>query len=66
MNIVVNGESRSMPDGSAVCDLLDRLGLPRNTVLVEQNGQPLSREVLETTAIGEGDRIELIQMVAGG
>ncbi len=66
MSITLNGEKRSVPDGSAVSDLLARLGLPQKTVLVEQNGRPLSREVLGTTAVCEGDCIELIQMVAGG
>ena len=66
MELVVNGERTEVPDGSNVADLLEQLGLGPKWVIVERNGEPVERRDIPTTALAEGDRIELVRAVAGG
>ena len=66
MTARINGEARVVPDGSTIADLLESLGLPAKTVLVERNGEPMARDTFGRQSIQEEDRIEIINMVAGG
>jgi sulfur carrier protein len=66
MHLVVNGEATDVPDGANVADLLDQLGLGPKWVIVERNGEPVERRDVPTTALADGDRIELVRAVAGG
>jgi sulfur carrier protein len=62
----VNGDEVEVADGASVDDLLRQLGLGGRWVLVERNGEPVERKRLATTALADGDRIELVRAVAGG
>jgi sulfur carrier protein len=66
MTARINGEARVMPDGSTIADLLESFGLPAKSVLVERNGEPVTRDTFGHQPIQEEDRIEIINMVAGG
>jgi sulfur carrier protein len=66
MTARINGEARAVPDGSTIADLLESFGLPVKTVLVERNGEPVARDTFDRQSIQEEDRIEIINMVAGG
>jgi sulfur carrier protein len=66
MNLVVNGEKRDVPDVGTVSELLGKLKLAAGLVLVEQNGQVLQRGQFAVTNLAEGDRIEIMRVVAGG
>ena len=66
MNVVVNGDDLSLPDGSTVDELLARLHLGGKWVLVERNGEPVERRSLADTVLADGDRLELVRAVAGG
>jgi thiamine biosynthesis protein ThiS len=66
MTARINGEARVVPDGSTIADLLESVGLPVKTVLVERNGEPVARDNFSHQTIREDDRIEIISMVAGG
>ena len=66
MHLVVNGERTEVPDGANVLDLLEQLGLGPKWVIVERNGEPVERRDVPTTALADGDRIELVRAVAGG
>jgi sulfur carrier protein len=66
MRVVANGDAVDLPHGSTVDDLLGHLGLGSRWVLVERNGEPVPRRDLATTALAEGDRLELVRAVAGG
>jgi len=63
--ITLNGEERHVA-ATSVVDLLKELELPLSTVLVEQNGVALLRHELEKASLAEGDRIEILTVVAGG
>jgi sulfur carrier protein len=66
MNLVLNGEKRNVTDIGTVADLLDELKLAAWLVLVEQNGQVVQRARFAVTNLAEGDRIEIMRVVAGG
>ena len=66
MTARINGEARVVPDGSTIADLLESFGLAVKTVLVERNGEPIARDSFSHQPIEEEDRIEIINMVAGG
>jgi thiamine biosynthesis protein ThiS len=66
MQVVVNGSGTEVPSGASVTDLLGQLGLGGKWVVVERNGEPVERRHLDTTVLGDGDRIELVRAVAGG
>ena len=66
MTISINGERREIGRAVNVAELIDELALPAPATLVEHNGLALRREEWSGRALAEGDRIELIRIVAGG
>jgi len=66
LSVVLNGESREVPAGSSVLDLLDSLGRHPRTVAVEHNGDILPRERYGATVLAAGDRLEVVHFVQGG
>lgn len=62
----VNGEVRSVPEGSAVADLLAALGATGKRVAVERNGEIVPRSQHAGTRLAAGDRIEVVIAVGGG
>ncbi|PWT83194.1 MAG: thiamine biosynthesis protein ThiS [Acidobacteria bacterium] len=66
MNLVLNGEKRTVPGIHTVSELLEQLSLAMGQVLVERNGQVVQRTQFSTTDLSEGDQIEIVRVVAGG
>lgn len=66
MTIHVNGETREIPDGTTVADLLRDLGLAGRPVAVERNLEIVPRSAHGSEALAAGDRIEIVTMVGGG
>ena len=66
MNLVLNGEKRDVPGIGTVGELLESLNLAAGLVLVEQNGHVVQRAQFAFTDLAEGDRIEILRVVAGG
>lgn len=65
MHIQVNGEPREVA-AATVLALVEELGLDVRKVAVERNLAIVPRSLHATTALAEGDRIELVQFVGGG
>jgi thiamine biosynthesis protein ThiS len=65
LQVTVNGEEHQVPEGS-ILDLIHFFKLDKKWCIAEQNGQALSRDDYENSALNEGDSIELIRAVAGG
>ena len=65
MKLVLNGKDREV-DATQVETLVAELGLPLAAALVEHNGTALLRSEWARTNLQEGDRLEIIRMVAGG
>ncbi len=65
MKLVLNGKEREVAATNAH-DLVAELGLPLAAALVEHNGTALLRSEWVETKLQNGDRLEIIRMVAGG
>jgi len=66
VQIVVNGETREVPEGLGVSALLSHLGLPADRVAIERNLEILPRGQWGATAVQAGDRYEIVHLVGGG
>lgn len=66
MKVLVNGETREVPDGSTVAELVRALGLRPEIVAVERNLELVKRAEREQVRLAEGDRIEIATLVGGG
>ena len=66
MEIVVNGETRQIGEGSTVLLLLRELSLPETRVAVGRNRSLVRKAEFADTVLGEGDRIEIVTFVGGG
>ena len=66
MTVILNGESRSVAEVTTIAALVRELNLVPATLLIEHNGLALHREEWNSRAVREGDKIELIRVVAGG
>lgn len=66
MFVVVNDQSREMPDGATVADLLESLGLSDRPVAVEVNTKLVTKAQHPKCTLSEGDRVEIVTLVGGG
>ncbi|MCD5971291.1 MULTISPECIES: sulfur carrier protein ThiS [Pseudomonas] len=66
MHIQLNGEPFELPDGATVLALLTRLDLVGRRVAVELNLDIVPRSQHETTALNEGDQVEVVHAIGGG
>jgi len=66
LTIVVNGNQTDIPDSSTISDLIKQLGLNAERVAVERNKKIVRRAEWGSTAISEGDRLEVVHFVGGG
>jgi thiamine biosynthesis protein ThiS len=66
MTISLNGEKTDTRGAGTIAELIDHYGLPPQTLLIEHNGLALHRHQWPERSLAEGDRIELIRVVAGG
>ena len=66
MDIVVNGETRTVREGATVLSLLAELSLPESRVAVERNLAIVRKADFAGTVLGHGDRIEIVTFVGGG
>lgn len=66
ITILVNGESREVPEESKVSALLVQLGYIPERVAIERNLKVLPRALWEVTRVEPGDRFEIVTFVGGG
>ena len=66
MRIVLNGESRDVPEACSVASLLASLQIRGDRVAVEVNLNIVDRRTFEGTALRDGDRVEVIGFIGGG
>ncbi len=66
MTLLVNGEPRLVLQARNLSELMVELDLPAPVLLAEHNGRALRREEWSECRLAEEDRIELVQIVAGG
>ena len=66
MTIVVNGETRRIPENTNLAQLLQILELAATRVAVELNQNVIRRVEWENTILRESDRVEIVHFVGGG
>jgi sulfur carrier protein len=66
MTIKVNGETREVPNGNTVAELLSSLGVMQPHVAVELNLEVVPRAQHGDTVLQDGDRLEVVTLVGGG
>jgi thiamine biosynthesis protein ThiS len=66
MNITLNGEPYALPGSATITGLLARLDIDPRGVAVERNFVVVKRDAYPTTAVEDGDQIEIVNFVGGG
>ena len=66
MTISINGETTDARGAQTIEELVEHFELPPQTVLIEHNGLALHRREWPDCGLAEGDRIEVLRVVAGG
>ena len=66
VKIKINGEEKDVSDGLSIAALLEQLQIRPARVVVERNRHIVSRETYGSTALSEGDALEIVQFVGGG
>ncbi len=66
IQVIVNGESRTVPEGQTVLQLLEELHLDPARVAVELDRRILKPKEWGTTAMPSEARLEIVQFVGGG
>jgi len=66
IDITVNGEPHSLPEGLSLEALLERLGHGGKRVAVECNGDIVPRSLHAEHGIQAQDRIEIVHAIGGG
>jgi sulfur carrier protein len=65
MELVVNGERRPV-EAHTVDELIEKLGLPKERVAVELNGDLVPRAQRASRPLKDGDALEIVTLVGGG
>jgi thiamine biosynthesis protein ThiS len=66
MEIIVNGDRRTVPDDLTVAALLEFLQMRPNRVAIERNRDILPRAQWAETPVQPSDTFEIVQFVGGG
>ncbi len=66
MRLHVNGEPREFDAPISVASLVEKLGLDARKIAIERNLEIVPRSAYGLTALGEGDRLEIVNFVGGG
>jgi thiamine biosynthesis protein ThiS len=66
IQIRVNGEVRSAPDGLTLAQFVESLGLEGSRLAIEFNRQIVQRHLWNETRLHEGAELEIVHFVGGG
>tara|TARA_Y100001933_G_scaffold252298_2_gene291042 strand:- start:196 stop:396 length:201 start_codon:yes stop_codon:yes gene_type:complete len=66
MDIIVNGESRSVAEGCTVAALVEDLGLAKAICAAEVNRVVVPKAERDARVLEPGDRVEIVTLVGGG
>jgi thiamine biosynthesis protein ThiS len=66
MTISLNGEQSDARGAETIAELVERFQFPPQSILIEHNGLALNRREWPAKTLADGDRVELIRVVAGG
>jgi len=66
ISVRVNGKEVRFPRGASVAALLERLEIATPRVAVERNREIVPKAAYASTALAEGDELEVVELVGGG
>jgi thiamine biosynthesis protein ThiS len=66
IEVAINGETRAIPPGQTILQLLESLGLDPARVAVEMDRRIVKPHDWAATPIGSGACLEIVQFVGGG
>lgn len=66
MDIVLNGKQHPLERPMNIAELIDMLGFAGKRIAVERNAEIVPRSQHATTALAQGDRVEIVVAVGGG
>lgn len=66
MKIIVNGESRDLPEDASVADAVATVTAAPSGVAAALNDEVVSRSAWTATRLTEADRLEVLTAVQGG
>ena len=66
IDVVINGQTRTIVQGTTVAGLIGDLGFGDRRVAVERNREVVPRASHATTELAAGDRLEIVTFVGGG
>ncbi|MFI4916702.1 MAG: sulfur carrier protein ThiS [Phycisphaerales bacterium JB060] len=62
----VNGEARSVPEGTTIAGLVEHLGLAKTACAVEVNRKLAPKATHDDHTLADGDHVEIVTLVGGG
>ncbi len=66
MQILINGETRTVGDEMTLAALVEQLDLTGKRIAIEVNGELVPRSAHADHRIEAGDRVEIVQAIGGG
>ena len=66
VTLTINGDRRELPDLPNVAALVEHLGMKGDRVAIELNLDIVPRDRWISTALNDGDRLEIVHFVGGG
>lgn len=66
MSVTANGEAIAIEAPCTIEAFLVRRGLLPRSVVVEHNGEAVAPSEFDLRALADGDRLEIVKIVAGG
>lgn len=66
MNIMINGEPRTLEDDLNLQQLIAMLGLENRRLAIEVNQAIVPRSEHANTILTQGDKVEIVQAIGGG
>jgi sulfur carrier protein len=64
--VILNGERRELPERATVESVVRELGAPERGVAVAVDGEVVPRGEWATTAVRDGQQVEVLHAVQGG
>lgn len=66
LTIQINGKPETVSDDQCLLDLLTEKGLDPDTLVIEINGDLLTKERFSAVRLKPGDHVEILRFVGGG
>lgn len=66
IKITLSGEEKELPAGTSLSALTKMLGLKKERIAAELNGEIIPKASYDSTILSEGDSLEIVNFVGGG